>query len=317
MKLIGITKDPLTENKTVPGLLRCQMEYEVKSARGRLDYGGPKFSPQMWHEVLSFFRWTHKEMQSESQVRLYVNHKLGRWGAWAFPQAARTGMSARELPMPEVPAKARERFAYWDSEPSDDWLYFGTVHHHCAASAFQSLTDQENEQNQDGLHLTVGRMDAERHDVHARFYLDGHCFEPDLCLFWPIDSSLAAMVPGEMLHELARFQMGEKITVDFPQIWRANLIAEIAERTSRKPDLEMALDPTDWAMPSLRRLEHALEEIHQRCVAISVEEEEWLSVLSGLSSDAVSQIIIEACLKHEISPDDLLLEMTQGRIEMG
>jgi hypothetical protein len=312
MKLIGINKDPLTESKAVPGLLRCQMEYEVKSARGQLDYGGPKFAPEMWHQVLSFFRWTQKEMQSESQVRLYVNHQLGRWGAWAFPQAARTGMSARELPVPETPAKARERFAHWNSEPSDDWLYFGTVHHHCAASAFQSLTDQENEQNQDGLHLTAGRMDAERHDVHARLYLGGHCFEPDLSLFWPIESSLAAMVPPGMLHELARFQMGEKVTVDFPDAWRANLILEIVERPSRNSDLAMAFDQTDWPMPSLGRVDEALEEIHHRCVARAIEEEQWLATLSALSGDAVSQIIIEACLKHEISPDELLTGMTQG-----
>jgi hypothetical protein len=99
----------------------------------------------MWHQVLSFFRWTHKEMNSESQVRLYVNPKLGRWGAWAFPQVARTGMSAREMPTPETPEKAQERFASWQSEPSDDWLYFGTVHHHCSASAFQARPFSESD----------------------------------------------------------------------------------------------------------------------------------------------------------------------------
>jgi hypothetical protein len=84
--------------RSVPGLLNCRIEYEVKTAKGGLEYAGPKFTPELWHQVLSFFRWTHKEMNSESQVRLYVNDKLGRWGAWAFPQVARTGMSARELP---------------------------------------------------------------------------------------------------------------------------------------------------------------------------------------------------------------------------
>ena len=175
MKLIKINKPQVTETKEVPGLLNCRIEYEVKGAKGRLEYAGPKFTPELWHQVLSFFRWTFKEHQSESQVRLYVNPKLGRWGAWAFPQVARTGMNAREMPTPETPEKARERFASWQSEPSDDWLYFGTVHHHCSASAFQSSTDEQNEWNQDGLHITAGRMDAEQHDVHARLYLDGNC----------------------------------------------------------------------------------------------------------------------------------------------
>ncbi len=95
MKLIKINKTKLNQSREVPGLVSCQMEYELKGAGGRLDYAGPRFSREMWHQVLSFFRWTFKEMDSESQVRLYVNPKLGRWGAWAFPQEARTGLSAR------------------------------------------------------------------------------------------------------------------------------------------------------------------------------------------------------------------------------
>ena len=233
MKLIQLNQTQVT--KEVPGLLQCRIEYEVETAKGRLEYAGPKFAPEMWHQVMSFFRWTHKEMRSESQVRLYVNPRLGRWGAWAFPQEARTGMSARELTVVETPEQARARFASWQSEPSDDWLYFGTAHHHCAAGAFQSGTDEANERNQDGLHLTVGRMDADRHELHAWLYVGGSCFEPDLGAFWPVDSGLAAMVPSGMLHELARFQMGGRVTVDFPDAWRMNLVEVREERRERVP----------------------------------------------------------------------------------
>src|SRR5437899_2404032 len=224
MKLTKIAAGELTQTKEVAGLLSCRVDYEIKSGTGRLAYNGPKFSPGMWHQVLSFFRWTHKEMDSESQVRLYVNTKLGRWGAWAFPQEARTGMSAREIATPETPDQAVERFASWDSEPSADWLYFCTVHHHCSASAFQSGTDEENERNQDGLHLTVGRLNDERHDLHAWFYLGGNCFAPDLSCFWPVEPELAEKVPPALLDDVARFQMCEKVVVDFPDAWRKNVI---------------------------------------------------------------------------------------------
>jgi len=147
MKLTKLANTGLSQEKAVAGLLSCRIDYEIKSGKGQIDYTGPKFSAQMWHEVLSFFRWTHKEMDSESQVRLYVNTRLNRWGAWAFPQEARTGMSAREIATPETPEQAMARFASWDSEPSSDWLYFATVHHHCGASAFQSGTDEANERN--------------------------------------------------------------------------------------------------------------------------------------------------------------------------
>ena len=138
MKLIKLKQEKLVEEKAVTGLVATKIEYAVEEAKGKLEYTGPKLDPELWYQILSFFRWTYKEHQSECQVRLYVNVKLGRWAAWAFPQAAKTGMTARELPEQESEEKARERFAVWESEPSDDWLYFGTVHHHCSASAFQS-----------------------------------------------------------------------------------------------------------------------------------------------------------------------------------
>jgi hypothetical protein len=315
MKLIKISKVQVNETKEVPGLLNCRIEYEVKAAKGWLEYAGPKFAPELWHQVLSFFRWTHKEMQSESQVRLYVNPKLSRWGAWAFPQVARTGMSAQELPTPETPEKAKERFASWQSEPSDDWLYFGTVHHHCSASAFQSSTDEQNEWNQDGLHVTVGRMDAERHDLHARLYLDGNCFEPDLSQFWPMDPELAAMIPLAMHHELARFQMGAKVTVDFPDAWRANIVDVQTERRSWEREPDWGMDRGEPSLSLLARTDEALEEIQRRCAARSVGEEEWTAELSTLEANDISGIIVEACLKHGVTPDELLAELAQGRFE--
>ena len=98
MKLIKLKQEKLVEEKVVTGLVTAKIEYEVEEAKGRLEYTGPKLDPELWHQILSFFRWTYKEHSSECQVRLYVNVKLRRWAAWAFPQAARTGMTARVCP---------------------------------------------------------------------------------------------------------------------------------------------------------------------------------------------------------------------------
>jgi hypothetical protein len=315
MKLIKLSKPQVSEAQDVPGLLNCRIEYEVKTAKGRLEYAGPKFTPEMWHQVLSFFRWTHKEMNSESQVRLYVNPQLGRWGAWAFPQEARTGMSARELPASESPEQARERFASWNSEPSDDWLYFGTAHHHCGAGAFQSSTDEQNEWNQDGLHLTVGRMDSERHDVHARLYVGGNAYEPDLSRFWPVDAALAAMVPADVLHEVARHQMGEKVTVDFPDAWRSNLIEIREERRELVHSPRWELEPKELGLHRGFRVDDALADIHRHCEARGIPEQQWLAELGQLAADDVSGIIIETCIAHGVSPDELLAETAQFQFE--
>jgi hypothetical protein len=303
MKLTKLAAGELSEEKDVPGLLSCRIDYEIKSGKGRLDYNGPKFAPEMWHQVMSFFRWTDKEMDSESQVRLYVNTKLGRWGAWAFPQEARTGMSAREITTQETPEQAVARFGSWDSEPSGDWLYFCTVHHHCSASAFQSGTDEENERNQDGLHITIGRIDAERHDLHARFYLAGNCFEPDLSRFWPVEPELAEQVPAVMLNDVARFQMCQKVVVDFPDAWRKNVIEVLADGHQPGNLLQRGLsdqwwDPRKLEIPEWMRAEHALREITGRCETGSLPEEDMLAALQALAGDPMLNFIVEACLKN-------------------
>ena len=313
MKLTKLAAGGLNQTKEVPGLLSCRIDYEIKTGKGRLDYTGPKFTPEMWHQVLSFFRWTDKEMDSESQVRLYVNTKLGRWGAWAFPQEARTGMSAREIVSTETPEQAVERFASWGSEPSGDWLYFCTVHHHCSASAFQSGTDEENERNQDGLHLTVGRMDAERHDLHARFYLAGNCFAPDMGCFWPVDPELATQVPASLLDELARFQMCQKVVVDFPDAWRKNVIEVLADRRrqGRRPQRQSDQwpDQRHLDLPEWLRAEQALRDITQHCKASSLQEEDCVAALHAMLEDPALSLIVAACLKHQVSPEDILTEV--------
>ena len=316
MKLIKINKTEVNQTREVPGLLSCRLACEVKSAQGTLDYTGPKFSPEMWHQVMSFFRWTYKEMQSESQVRLYVNTELGKWGAWAFPQEAHTGMSAKEISVQETPEQAIERFASWNSEPSGDWVYFCTVHHHCSAGAFQSGTDEKNEKTQDGLHITVGKMDAERHDFHARFYLGGNCFEPDMSSFWPVDPALAQMVPPELLDDLARYQMCEKVTVDFPNAWRMNII-----HVKPKPEFG-PLEFPDWGLPRIGasgpfwiRQEKALTEVARQCESESIPEADWIPALQAISENNAARTIIKICLAHGVTPGDLLeeLEYCQGQ----
>ncbi|MBE0542258.1 MAG: hypothetical protein IH623_12795 [Verrucomicrobia bacterium] len=311
MKLTQLAPGGLSQTKAVPGLLHCQIEYEVKTGTGTLDYIGPKFSPAMWQQVLAFFRWTYEEMASESQVRLYVNPQLGRWGAWAFPQEARTGLSAREIATPETPEQAIARFASWEAEPSADWFYFGTVHHHCQASAFQSGTDEANERNQDGLHLTVGRMDAERHELHARFYLAGNCFTPDLNRFWAIAPDLAARVPVAMHDELARFEMGEPVVVTFPEAWRQNVIeVKPAERRLGIPWDVGRGSTHQLELPDWMRADDALQDIAQQCEQLGVAQDEFMATLTYLGSEgSVEGIIVNACLKHRVTPEEIVSEL--------
>jgi hypothetical protein len=187
------------------------------------------------------------------------------------------------------------------------------VHHHCSASAFQSSTDEQNEWNQDGLHITVGRMDGERHDLHARFYLGGNGYETDLSLFWAIDPELAEQVPAAMHHQLACYQMGAKVTVDFPDQWRHHLVESAPEPRSLVPYQRWDMD--DFQLPMLTRVDEALEDIHQQCGIMSVPEEEWLADLQALTGNEVLQVIIGVCMEHQVTPDALINVAAQSLIE--
>lgn len=215
MKLVQ-TKNKTTELRQFPGLIDATVEHTIKESCGSAKYLGPKIPPEEWNKVLSFFKWTYDTTKSESQVRFYVNPELGTWKAWAYPQKARMGMTAEEIPCKDADDQ-RAQFA-------DGWIYFCTVHHHCSAGAFQSGTDEANERSQDGLHITVGDMNQNKHTLHARFYLQSMKFEPDMSEFWSIGDELLLMLPPEVWDRVARYQMTMPSEVAFPDQWKTNLI---------------------------------------------------------------------------------------------
>jgi hypothetical protein len=74
-------------------------------------------------------------------------------------------------------------------------------------------------------------------------------------------------------------------------------------------------DLDDLQLPLLTRVEEALEDIHQQCGIRSVREEEWLADLQALAGNEVLQVILAACLKHQVTPDTLLNSLTQSLLE--
>jgi len=218
----------LKQVKEFGGLMTCILEHDIAKTTADYEWTGPKMDPEMWRQVLAFFRWTYDTTKSESQVRLYVNYKTRVWRAWAFPQKEGTGMTALEIDNPEA-QEQRKQFS-----DGEGWLYYGTVHHHCAASAFQSGTDEANEKGQDGLHITVGRIDSPQYDIHTRLYQSGYkLVDFDMAEFWDVGDPLAgipehikAMLPADAKKKFIAIQMGTPpaATQEFPEIWRTNLI---------------------------------------------------------------------------------------------
>jgi hypothetical protein len=206
--------------KEFKGLFHCKFKHEIKATTADFVWDGPKFGPSEWAQTLAFFKWTFDTMHSESQVRWFVHPVQRVWTPWAFPQEARTGMSAREIHPHPLLDEQRAQF-----KTEEGWVYNATGHHHCNASAFQSGVDEANERNQDGFHYTIGNMgNGRRYDIHFRYYCGGYQFNPSMDKLWDIGDQARAMFPEKFWDEIARWQMSQPIHADFPEVWKTNVI---------------------------------------------------------------------------------------------
>jgi len=128
-----------------------------------LRWQGAKISKSLWKRIVSFLVWTQKTYKSEAQLRLYYNETTSKWRAVVLPQTVRTGLSSDEI------ANHADRDKLFDKVPHDEgWRPAGTVHHHCTVGAFMSGTDHKDEIDQNGLHVTLGHMESDVLDFHAR-----------------------------------------------------------------------------------------------------------------------------------------------------
>lgn len=224
------SKGKSVELKELEGIFSCLLEHKVAETSAQFEYTGPKISPECWDQVLRFFKWSYFDSKSEAQVRLFVHPEHG-WMAHAFPQKGGTGMTTKEIESEDAKTQRAAIPAGYTA--------FGTVHHHCSMSAFQSGVDQEDESSVDGLHITVGNVDKEQMDLHCRIYVKGNKFEPNLAAFWDIGGEMLPFVElikslafseDQVADKIARRQMGKSppvITgteIGFPQQWKENYI---------------------------------------------------------------------------------------------
>lgn len=128
-------------------------------------FKGAKIPRHMWKSILAFMKQSYDQFKSETLVYLFYDEKSETpWDWWVPPQET-AGMTVESSP--EDPKYQKQRKGYSDT-------MFGTVHHHCSTSAFQSGTDEADEVNREGIHFTVGNMDKEKEfDIHCRITIGG------------------------------------------------------------------------------------------------------------------------------------------------
>ncbi len=139
-----------------------------------------KISARLWGQIKSFMLWSQQQFSSEAQLRLYFNDRTKRWRALVWPQYIGTGLYSEEIDEskggtdPGIKEKAARQKAMLLKlvDPDKGWYEYGTVHHHCTASAFQSGTDHKDEIDRPGIHITVGHILSDKYDLHARFVIN-------------------------------------------------------------------------------------------------------------------------------------------------
>ena len=127
---------------------------------------GKKIPLAMWKSILAFMKQSYDKFKSETLIFLYYdeNNKDNPWSFWVPPQET-NGMTVKSSP--DNPTFQSQRALFPDT-------MFGTVHHHCGTSAFQSGTDEADEVKREGLHFTVGKLNnVDNIDVHFRMTLAG------------------------------------------------------------------------------------------------------------------------------------------------
>ncbi len=230
-------------------------------------------------------------------------------------------MTAHEL---DNDAK-RDQHAALGLQPPD-WFAFGTVHHHCAAGAFQSSTDTANEESQDGLHITIGCMsNKECYDIHARFYRKGLVIKNDN-LDWFVDTApLLAECPQKfrpfLPKDWADKQARRLLTtppgvINFPQQWKDNVI-EIKPAYTPVSFLPVGNSygafgsqcPSMYSSetePLWKRVAAAWKEIIYKCAEKDIAPDDVEQSLGDMAlQEFAPYIITMACRHHRVDPDDL------------
>lgn len=176
---------------------------------------GAKIPFPLWAQIVSFMRWTQEEFKSEALITLMYNAKNATWAAWPFPQET-NGMTVKALE--DHPLYKDDRAMF-----KKDWVQAGSIHHHCTADAFASCTDEQDECNRDGVHITLGKMENTDLDYHIRQVFDGIVTTPVLS-DWIDDPEWCNTIPMPLKLDVAHWSRTCVRQIPFPDEWKKRVM---------------------------------------------------------------------------------------------
>lgn len=186
-------------------------------------YKGPKIHHLNWAKLLAWMYSVNARLGVECQARLYAE-RLGDNPsiiAVPFPQeySKMSPMTTKEIPSGKLYEELSAKY------PPKSHIYIGSVHTHCNSSAFQSGTDHNDEKDDKGLHITLGRMnDKKRFDMDVRLTYLGDSFIPVMSSWYyhpVLDKLNEAEMPDDQVNDFICMLMASNPGpgIEYPKEW--------------------------------------------------------------------------------------------------
>lgn len=208
------------------GIIHGYTKARIQEEDPFIGWRGAKMPHAMWQSILAFFIWTFDTTKKgsscadEALVYLFYNEKEHSWLAWAPPQRG-SGMTVKSV----------EEHPNWkQQEAFDGYIRIGTGHHHCSSKAFQSGTDHSDEEKGNGLHFTIGELDKNTLDVHARVVFNGNMIvlEMEELADWIeiADKYKKLKLPPELIFAANWYSFKGRPPegFQFPETWKENFL---------------------------------------------------------------------------------------------
>ncbi|MBI4280685.1 hypothetical protein HY628_00630 [Candidatus Uhrbacteria bacterium] len=130
------------------------------------EYLLPPIPPEVVWQMLLFFRLIYERYRTEALLFLSYHTARGTFRLDAPPQRVSSAGCQADL-------------RNW-KRPPEGFLPVGTAHSHASMSAFHSGTDQHDEEFDDGIHITVGRLDRPAVQIVASLAVSGKRFPQEM-----------------------------------------------------------------------------------------------------------------------------------------
>ena len=149
----------VVKNKLFSGVVRVD-DVPVEIEEGINEIYLPKIPLSVVTKIHNFFRYVYAEFSSEAIVLIWYNFNTRKW-AIEVPEQKVSGASCDY---------DRDQTIN-DKLISGGFTFVGTIHSHGTMSAFHSGTDDKDEFNFDGLHITFGKVNNPVPEFACRFVM--------------------------------------------------------------------------------------------------------------------------------------------------